>query len=475
MAIRKIRKVTDPTIELDAMQISDKEFSTDQHATRDDRYQLSKTMGEFSPLVIINNMRFEGEMIRSLSIDLSGFIPTITVTLQEQGGVFSSYHFPKDGDLISVLIRSKNPDYKTVIRNDYKVLDVSAGISADAQGEVNRFTLTGILNIPGMYSEKYASYTGTSFEVMKKVSGDLALGFATNEESTDDSMSWLCPGCTPLEFLKEDLSKHAYNDESSFYTAFVDQYYYLNLVEVNSLFTFDEELENIRTTWNSDEDFLNYKKELELREVPLFLSNSKEVAGTPQQITGYSPINNSGNVSLRNAYRRVLQYYDKSERERVEYFLETLNTQGSDAEDKVILKGREGEDISQHIKYKYLGVQANDNMHPQYLHSKVQNFQNLQEVTKVGLVLELAEVNPALYRFQVIPVFIINKGNQIRRDLTQDKAQEDTGSGTMDKFLSGFYIIHSIKYIWSTSLQKFTQRLTLYKREYDRPLDKSQG
>lgn len=472
MAIRKIKVKFKPTIQLDAMEITDQEYGTNEYGTQDARYQLSKTLGYFSPYIIINGMRFQDSMIASMELDISGFLPRIVVVVKEFGGLFASKHFPKDGDLMSVLIRSNNDGYKTIVRNDYKILSIPPRPSKDSQAEINKFTITGILNVPNIHVDKFASYDGTSYGIHQQIAKDLKLGFASNEDATNDSMIWICPAITPYQFVTQDLTPHTYKDENSFYTSYVDQYYNLNLVEVNSLFTFDEELEQIKATFNSSTNFLGVSGGVAMKDTLFFLSNDDTTKDTPQGIARYSPINNSGDISIKNAYKRVLQMYLKDDKEKLEYFLETLNTEGAGA-DKIILKGRKDEDISEQKKYKFLGTVATDNMHSQYLHAKIQNYQNMKEIKKLGLIIELSELNPAIYMYQVIPVYIINKGNQVRKDLTEDKSEGENKDGTMDKFLSGFYIVTSIKFRWSAAKNAFVQQLIVFKREFELPLDKT--
>jgi len=470
MASLKITKLFNPTIVLDAMEIIDSEHGTDGTGVQDKNFQMSKTLGDFSPFVMINGMRFDTKLIKRFELDMSGFLPKCTVTIEELGGIFQSQHFPKDGDLINVYMRSRSPKYKS-IRNDFKILDVPPRPSKDPQGERNTFTISGILNIPGLHSEKMKAYTGTSFEVLQQIAKELNLGFASNDDSTNDSMTWINPADSVIKFITEDIAAHAYKDDRSFYTVFIDQYYYLNLVEVNSLIVHDMEPEEVETVMTSQDDFYKADSGLQTEKRPLVLSNNDTVQNTPLFITKYAPLNNSGEVSLRNAYRRVLQQYNKGDRTRIEYFIETLTTDGS--EDKIILKGRADEDHTQFVKYKYLGTQIDDNMHPNYLHAMVQNYQNNVELLKLGMIIELLELNPAIYKYQPIPVMIVNKGNMGRLNLTNDDSSnnsEESTVGTVDQVLSGTYVAVSLKYIYSPVAGKFNQQIIGYRREINPPV-----
>jgi hypothetical protein len=138
------------------------------------------------------------------------------------------------------------------------------------------------------------------------------------------------------------------------------------------------------------------------------------------------------------------------------------------------------------VKYKYMGRLDVDpetsNTHLNYNFSRVHNKQNMDELKKLTLEVELSGFNPSLHRYQKIPVAIFNQvQNQVYADLnlknkkseqnfeTSDVNDESDGiaePNTLDDFLSGFYIIGDIRYKYSKKLGRMTQSLTLLRREW---------
>lgn len=464
----KIKTFSDPSIELDEIYIDDTEKGTNDQGTEDPAYQLSKVYGFTSPLIQINGILFAEKMIMSCRITMEGMLPKISCVLYEMGGIFSSKHYPKDGDMLNVYIQSKNDDYKTVVRSDFRVISVSAPPSRDSQGENNFISLEGLLHIPLFFSEVAQSYReSTSHAALRKIADEFSLGFQSNIDDTADSMNWVCPTHSKKRFIQEDLSLHSYANDDSFFTVFVDQHYYVNMIEVNDRFTIEEDFKEVTAHILSTDDTEIEKGEVAKSSMLEVLTNSNYAKDTPYFIEGYTPFNNTGQISLKNAYRRYLQTYDKQNREFLRYFIETLNTEGSDG--SIILKDRVGVDHTAFRKFNYTGMQATVNVHENYHHAAVQNFINNVEVTKMGLVVRLPYVNPAIHRYMSIPVVILNKGNPLRRSLTQSD-QPETEDVSRDEFLSGWYVVHSYEYIYSGATKRFTQEITLIRREWNEPV-----
>jgi hypothetical protein len=81
----------------------------------------------------------------------------------------------------------------------------------------NIYTITGSLFIPGLYGDTIKALPKLkSIDALKKIAQDLKLGFATNEESTDDEMTWINPNTTVANFIK-NITDRAYKNENSFF------------------------------------------------------------------------------------------------------------------------------------------------------------------------------------------------------------------------------------------------------------------
>lgn len=471
--MKSIVAVFDPTIILDEISIDDFEFGTKSDYPDPDGTETkhSKLAGTISPFVVINGMKFGYDFIEVMEIDITGFLPRITLSIREKAGTFVSKSYPKDGDVISVYIRSESSDFKPV-RQDYEILNVISPVSRDNTGEDNVYTITGILNLPDIFVDKIRSFPDMSvYDALQEVAKELKLGFATNETATNDAMTWICPYISYIDFIQNDLMAGAYKDDDSFYVCFIDQYYYLNFIQVNDMLVHETELDEVKVNQLLGQDYHpDSGNSIKSNYESLYLSNSRLSAGRPNQITGFTPINGSGVISMLNGHRTYLQYYDKDDADFKQYFIETMNTPESG--DKIILKGREDQDHTKQVKTITFGYQFGDNVHANYHHAKLQNKYNNQELKKLGLICNLAGINPLIYRDQTIPVVIItSKGSDIRRIATKEKenSSEEQRDLTFDKFFTGFYIIGGIKFIYEKKDNNFYMNVILIRREYDIP------
>lgn len=474
---RKILSIAKPTIQIDKIEGLNFESKDSAVKVADN---LTHQAGGLYPLIEINKYKFTSNEIVSLKIDETGFIPQVSVTFANSDGLFISTSFPKDGDPLSVFIRSKKEEFKP-IRADFDISFVSSTSSTASDGETSLIVFNGLLRVPGLYAEHCKSFQKkTSMDTLMDVAKELGLGFASNETATNDKMTWLCPFDTYEKFIK-DITAASYKDDDSFYKAFIDKYYYLNFVNVNNQFSEEQEVEKAIELMEEGHDYHGNHK-VEPFETKLLLTNNQNAQGTGNHIISYSLQNNAGQVVMENGYRRYLQFYDAffssgntPEKKYQSHFVEPLHTPG--LKDKIILRGRKGENIVENTsKYKWLGIQfglPDGNAHENYLYSIIQNWQNNQEIEKLLLHVTLGQCNFNIYRGMRLPVVIINNGSQIRMAATRDEGQDSNTRLTYDRFLSGYYYVAGMKYTWKSDDQKFRQDLILTRREWPFPANNS--
>src|SRR5580704_8704105 len=114
----KILTITLPQIAIDEMSIQDFDDPNSAVNVGTVGEQRGRVPGGIFPLVQINDKHFTQNEIMSLRLDETGFLPTISVSVAMLDGMFISNHFPKDGDVMSVFIRSKLDEFNP-IRADF--------------------------------------------------------------------------------------------------------------------------------------------------------------------------------------------------------------------------------------------------------------------------------------------------------------------------------------------------------------------
>lgn len=483
---RKIQKITLPTIELDEMSMANTDDPDGPVYSKDSKVKQS---GSLFPLVQINRYKFGANELSAFELDLTGFLPRCRVSVASGDGVFLSKSYPKDGDPMSVFIRSRTDTFNP-IRCDFEIDTISSFPSKESSGDVVAYTIEGTLRVPRLYAEFCRSYRDmTSYEALQEIATDMKLGYATNTTETDDRMTWLQPFDPTIKFIG-DVTKASYKDDDSFFTTWIDHYYNLNFVNVNTQFGEDFEIEDALDVLNAQKDY-NEGHELNEFDTKLVLSNHKNLRGHGDWISGYTLVNNCGDVVKANGYRRYTQFYDRSlsgdpKDKYQSYFIEPLTTEG--AEDVILLRGRtkEPEVFAEQNKNKFMGIQnargeyvgdgpnghkqyKGGSVHGNYLHAKVNNWQNKQEIEKMVLHISLVRCNFNLYRGQRVPVIILNTGGNIRQKTTQDPEITENTPMSLDKFLSGYYYIIGMKVRWDEADGAFYQDVFLSRREWPIP------
>lgn len=470
----KIIKFTKPTIAIDSMDYVD---TDDPNAPVQSSDRKHKQMGSLFPLAQINKYKFtENEMVR-FTLDETDFYPRVQLTVVSSDGVFVSKSYPKDGDPLSIFIRSRMDEFNP-IRLDFEITNVMSTLSTDSDGEVSKYMFEGVIRVPGLHSDHCKAFKDkTSFDTLTDLANELQLGFASNETTTKDSMTWVCPFDTYLKFI-DDVTNASYKDEESFFSTFIDRYYNLNLVNVNTQFGEEFELDEALENFSAQKDYTTGNF-IEKFDTKLLLSNHKNLRGQGNWISNYTLVSSSGEVIIQNGYRRFVQFYDslqatdKPKDKYQSHFIEPSNTKDI-GDDKILQRGRmkEPEIFKNTNKYKWLGThnaKPKGNAHVNYMHALIQNWQNSREIDKYELRVMMPRCNFNLYRGMRVPVLILNVGSQMRNQMSKQPEQNEEERLAFDRFLSGYYYIKGMKITWSENDAVFRQEIFLTRREWPIP------
>jgi hypothetical protein len=533
---RSIVSILEPSFKLGATSqgklVLDEVFITDTESKEaKDTYQgnlrpldskASSRAGSAMPVIAINSLILGEDEVEDFEIDLSDSIPKLLMNFVDKSNHFS-IGAPIDGDVISIYLRPGDADNQKPIRIDFNIQRILGD-------PVNHtYFIVGSMKLHRFFSETFKSFPeNTSFEHLQDVCEDIGLGFASNETSTDDTMKRLIPAETYETFVNETVSS-TYKDEDSFFDWYIDPYYYLCLVNVNKQFSLEDKTEDVNISdafptsgvVGVDKD----RNDKDAIKGSLVLTNLNNMSGKNVFIEAYNFENNSGSVWLNNGYLRYAQWLNIEE-ESIEYqkaFVDPFTTPGAE-ENFRLLKGRKADGppnfpkplYLKESRYKWMGKQGGNsfggNVHDNYCYAQVLNHQNLEELRKTRLVVDLAGMNHYLYKYQRIPVMIYessvnqNAANMQTRDIalgesegTKDpntqtgmfagagnstsenkskpdptnKPQPEIQDQIKNEFLSGYYVIADMKFTYVTG-SGVKQRLTLIRREWPIPAKHSQ-
>jgi len=485
----KIRTVSDPTIILQDM-IAEQKMVSVQYG---DKYEASSYVGRDFPLIKFRDRTINIEEVQSFEIDCSNFLPIIYLKLSITDRKFLGEYIPKDGDIISIYMRSQNDVYKPV-RNDYLITHVDTN-ALDGSDYATEYYVTGILNIKNIWVEKNTAMKGKSIDVIRKVADELDLGFATNVEGEmDDEMVWICDWKSYKDFLLH-ITEHSWKNEKTFYRVFIDIYYYVNFIEVEKQLDitkeFDESLAIMEKTPLIQHGDPILKIDEQVNEMnPLTLTNFTNLKSTSFGITKYEMVNNSSHISYSEGYGKKMYYYDhylKTIEDVNQIDFNPLYTDGT-ADSKLRLRGLKDEDIEKrHLKNTWYGIQYSlpqGNVHKNFAQAYFQNKVNTIELEKMYIDVKTYTWNPAIIKMERIPLFIFEEGVQLtdgaafmdEEELKKNQEEPPLNPisntlTTINRFLSGFYLVDSFKIIYDFTNRKNVCEFRLTRREWGVPKD----
>ncbi len=420
------------------------------------KQQIQEQIG-ILPFVWYNGYQVRTEDIKLLEISSNSFVPEFSMIFSDSLDLFIEEGFPLDDSIISIFARSTS-SATLPLRLDFKIIEFNL---QNPNSSIKTYSMKGILNLNGIYIRKWESFRKlTSFELFKKIAGELGLGFAHNVSSSSDSMTWINPGQSKIEFLQE-VTKNSYIADEAFLYSFIDLDY--NLVYIDIETQLREDISNQLGAINYfpySRGFIEEGTKETSAVGPLILTNQENLATAETYFRKYLISNTSTGISLKNGYQKLVYFYDSSEQwsgdKRAGTFhvfgIDSITTPGAEKV-SIILKGapQDEEFFKKHSTHHYSGFLDRSNVHVDYRYSNVQNYQNIQDLKKIEMRINLHSPNYNLQRFQKVQIMIVN----------------ETGPGMIsnevNRRLSGSWLITSMSYVYSQN--GFEQQLTLVKRE----------
>ena len=507
-----VRLVEDPeiekTIRFDEMSLPD---VPDPKDVQGGNTKLDE-LGLVYPMIRINDMILGRQNIASMKINVSGFLPTISLSLMFEDVNFLSKNMPKDGDMISLYVRVDTAAL-TYLRDDFIITSCSA--KNGARGEMgSKINLSGKLFVPGFSSKNAINVlTGSSKSIIKQIAQIYGIGFSTNDfDDTDDFMNWIQCRENMETFLSSVVS-HAWKDETSFYKLWVDLYYDLCYVNVNKFLLSTENEEEIDITFASG--ILNMYNQIEndpsvenAKMTVKILTNMSEFRHTPFYITKWNPTNNSSSISFSSGYSTTTFAFTHNQNlltEADSECFETLTNIPAYDQDKtdsyILLRGRAKYEAGQNpdneqarINYDYVGTYINTvwtgveyvmsdddknkssnewsgNVHKNYNRAPMHNSQNLNELNKIYLDVWCDGLNLQVMRGERVPVFLMFN-NSLENDM-YNNATENDEDRSFNRFYSGYYVVDSVDYTYrpptGESTSAYQTHFVLKRREWPTP------
>ena len=497
----RIYQVFEKTFELD-------ELSIPAETTGDQSENLQNRASLQYPVIKINDYMINQGEIDSMEIDCKDWIPKITLKCTFIHQTFLTREMPKDGDIISIAIRNKSDLLKSV-RNDYVITGVVSTENTTQFLGPTSMTFYGVLFIPWLSSGQLdLSFEGTSFETLKDLSKKIGLGFATNEDNTDDKQIWIAGyHYTTAEFINS-VSKRIWRDEKSFYDIWIDIYYNLNFINVNKqLMSSEDEVDLAGWINNIDKEYVwgNDAEQSKVIETPKVLSNYDGYRTTSFYINSWRPINKATNITFECGTRiqcNMFEHNDKlySNEEAKQYWSFPIDPAYDPAKVNkyILLRGRakqyadlKGKDQAKanysytdmYVKYPWSGIQytisnPNDessqwdgNVHKNYLRAKIQNLINNKELEKLNVEVTVNGINLNIIKGDKTPIVLVRKDIVENRMINKDSGDLDM----LEEFYSGWLYVKgfTIKYNKEnddTIMSNFTQTFILTRREWPPPI-----
>jgi hypothetical protein len=487
MAFSQIVKThIQPTVKMIELQHEDNSAESETPSVTKQNKNLpdaSQSLGAKKPFI-----RLAGQVVTEidrLTIDETGFMPTITLIFTDPVGEFSGAYFPKKNLMVSIYIASSTEKLKPV-RSDYLVTSVKTIPPPNRSNSNNlakgiTYLIKGELFVPRVYNNISKSYPGlTSIDALKEVCTSLGIGYAQNEFATNDKMTWINYNTSPLNFMKE-LVSYTYQDDDSFFNGFINKELIFNLINVEEQLkglevdqTFLSAADSLLVNLNQQQKNNPEKESRNEATVDNYLNNLPDNSGKPSFIQEANIISDQGGVLRKDGYKKQIFYYDHFESDETkkfkDFFVAPNNTPGL-SEDSMLIPEDEG--LSEVGNKKWMNINYG-NTHEHWNAARVFNTHNMKELEKIKLRVLLKGINNQVIRGSVVPVVLtqrfsdkIRKERDVNEPATANLDQNRLDDIAMDTELSGRYWVKGAIYHYDPmDPLQFSTELILARREW---------
>lgn len=204
-----------------------------------DNKKYAERVASVIPLIRVGDFVIHRDDINSFSIEIGKtLLPVITFNFNDEAQKCRRLLTSKK-EFITVYYGNVADEY--YIKQEYILSDIYCDPESDD------VLMSGYLYVPGFYKQ-YIRYFNeendaeTSWKLIKKLCEECQLGFFTNIDDTNDAQTWIQDNCTVIDFLQKTVIPHAYVGDDTKLVFFIDQYDYLNVIDIKKAYS-NRELE----------------------------------------------------------------------------------------------------------------------------------------------------------------------------------------------------------------------------------------
>jgi hypothetical protein len=221
------------------MPTSDNKIDITLSANQENRRQIAPGASVMLKIgdTVIDPVNISLLIVREWALDHSK-IPRLELIVEDDGGL-TDWDFPYHGRKLEVsIIKDKTDGIELMPGNSlegvYKVLDMSFTKTVKGQsGETFKIFITALLDIPDLLdtAPNTAYENKTSFDVIKTLATELGLGFFSNMNNTNDSMTWIKVNASQLAFMQDVTSRSFISAEDATFS-FITKDYVLKYMSI---------------------------------------------------------------------------------------------------------------------------------------------------------------------------------------------------------------------------------------------------
>lgn len=200
----------------------------DENETEEQNINAAERIGYNLPIMKINNFVVERGMIENCTLTIGNdLLPELYLTINDDKFRLREILTSERLSIVANFGTTRDPYY---IKQEFILNNINGMATSPI------IYVSGYLYVPELFESEIISYKDkTSFQVIMEICKKCNLGLLSNIEDSNDTQTWINDNKPNILFLNKILS-HSYINDNTYLECFIDQYNYLNIIDVKKSF-----------------------------------------------------------------------------------------------------------------------------------------------------------------------------------------------------------------------------------------------
>lgn len=294
------------------------EMGEENYVNNQSEIQQTSVYGIQVPLIMINDIVISYTDIFSFTLESTGRLPEVSLTVRDRYGLISSIDPPGVDNELRIQILPR-------FEGKYKKINLTFFIS-DMRIVNEMIHITGYYKLSSLTDTRIKSFGEiNTYDLFEKIAIDTGLGFATNIESNDEDKRYVyCSYQSYADVMKKEIFNSGCGNQVLDY--WIDFWNNIVLADIYERYFTVEDEQDMKIWVSTQNKEMSEGNVIEPREMTAVLNNHPLYRNSELFVEDYKIINNPGK-SIYKGTDEVISVYEENKKEYIDHLIQDGDVQ----------------------------------------------------------------------------------------------------------------------------------------------------